>query len=358
MEASIILLIAFIIIEAYSLLKTPFNSYLASSMGILAIVLGLLGAYGLFKRNKIGGYLALISVILGVAANCQYTIKSSFQVIFENYSMLASSASLFILGALVMISIFRIRLDYWIEQRLQESDAKDPSSEEYAIETENVTKKYIVGSNVITAVNGISLKVKKGEFVSIMGPSGSGKSTLLNLIGALDRATSGRVLLDGMDISKLNDKELARLRNRKIGFVFQSYNLIARSTVKRNMELPALVSGLSKKERLKRIRELLDAVGLSGKMNRKPKTLSGGEQQRVAIARALMNNPEIVLADEPTGNVDSKTGRTIMNFFRKLNRERGTTMLIVTHDPEIARMTDRIIYIRDGRIFKEERREQ
>ncbi|RLI41688.1 ABC transporter ATP-binding protein [Candidatus Bathyarchaeota archaeon] len=255
-----------------------------------------------------------------------------------------------------MISIFKIRLDYWTEQQLEELDDRDPSSEEYAIETENVTKKYIVGSNVITAVNGISLKVKKGEFVSIMGPSGSGKSTLLNLIGALDRPTSGRVLIDGVDISRLDDKELARLRNRKIGFVFQSYNLIARSTVKRNMELPALVSGLSKKERLKRIRELLDVVGLSGKMDRKPKTLSGGEQQRVAIARALMNNPEIILADEPTGNVDSKTGRTIMNFFRKLNRERGTTMLIVTHDPEIARMTDRIIYIRDGRIFKEERK--
>ena len=357
MEASIILLIAFIIIEAYSLLKTPINSYLASSMGILAIVLGLLGAYGLFKRNKIGGYLALISVILGVAANCQYTIKSSLQVILENYSMLVSSVSLFILGALAMISIFRIRLDYWTEQQLEELDAKDPSSEEYVIETENVTKKYIVGSNVITAVNGISLKVKKGEFVSIMGPSGSGKSTLLNLIGALDRPTSGRVLINGVDISKLNDEELAGLRNRKIGFVFQSYNLIARSTVKKNMELPALVSGLSKKERLRRIRELLNAVGLSGKMDRKPKTLSGGEQQRVAIARALINNPEIVLADEPTGNVDSKTGKTIMNFFRKLNRERGTTMLIVTHDPEIAHMTDRIIYIRDGRIFKEERME-
>ena len=355
-EASIIFLFAFISIEAYSLLKTPPNSYLASSMGIAAIVLGLLGAYGLFKRNKAGGYPALISVTLGVASNFLCTIKLPFQKIFENYLMLASLVSLIILGALVMISIFKMKLNYQLEQRSRESNANDPSSDVYAIKTENVTKKYIVGPNVITAVNGISLKVKKGEFVSIMGPSGSGKSTLLNLIGALDKPTSGRVLIDGVDISKLDDKELASLRNRKIGFVFQSYNLIARSTVKRNMELPALVSGLPKKERLKRIRELLDVVGLSGKMDRKPKTLSGGEQQRVAIARALMNNPEIVLADEPTGNVDSKTGRTIMNFFRKLNRERGTTMLIITHDPEIAHMTDRIIYIRDGRIFKEERR--
>lgn len=225
----------------------------------------------------------------------------------------------------------------------------------YAIETENVTKKYFIGPVVIPALNGISLKIRKGEFTSIMGPSGSGKSTLLNLLGALDRPTSGKVFIDGVDISQLNDKELAKLRNEKIGFVFQAYNLINRSTVKRNMELPALVKGYPKEERMKRINELLSIVGLSDKLNRKPKTMSGGEQQRVAIARALMNDPEIILADEPTGNVDSKTGRMIMSFFRKLNKERGTTIVVITHDPEIARMTDRIIYIRDGRIFKEER---
>jgi putative ABC transport system ATP-binding protein len=187
-----------------------------------------------------------------------------------------------------------------------------------------------------------------------MGPSGSGKSTLLNLFGALDRPTSGKILIDGVDISKLDDEELAKIRNEKIGFVFQAYNLIARSTVKRNMELPMLVKGYSKEERMRRIRDLLSVVGLQDKLYRRPKTLSGGEQQRIAIARALVNDPEIILADEPTGNVDSKTGHVIMSFFRKLNKERGTTVVVVTHDPEVARMTDRIIYIRDGKIFKEE----
>jgi putative ABC transport system ATP-binding protein len=188
-----------------------------------------------------------------------------------------------------------------------------------------------------------------------MGPSGSGKSTLLNLIGALDKPTSGKVLIDGVDISLLNDNNLAKIRNEKIGFVFQAYNLVSRSSVFRNMELPAIVKGVERENRRKNISELLRIVGLSDKIFRKPKTLSGGEQQRVAIARALINNPEIVLADEPTGNVDSKTSIKIMTFLRKLNSERGTTVIVVTHDQEVANMTDKIIYIRDGKIFKEEK---
>ncbi|MCD6263007.1 ABC transporter ATP-binding protein [Candidatus Bathyarchaeota archaeon] len=224
----------------------------------------------------------------------------------------------------------------------------------YAIEVIDVRKEYRLGPNVVVALNGLNLRIRKGEFVAIMGPSGSGKSTLLNLIGALDRPTSGRVLIDGVDISTLDEDSLARLRNEKVGFVFQAYNLIARSTVMRNMELPALVRGYPREERLRRIRSLLNVVGLGDKLLRRPKTLSGGEQQRVAIARALINDPSIVLADEPTGNVDSKTGRVIMGFFRKLNQERGTTIVVVTHDPEVARMTDRILYLRDGRIVGEE----
>jgi len=362
-EAASLLLAAFISIEIYSLLKSFFNENLMISLkmenvvGILAIGLGLLGICELLRKSEAGGYLSLLSVIFGAAPNCWRMAEVFFTSRFE-ISAFISSISLVVLGVLIVIFIFKMDAGQNTSENPRSSissimDPK-PSEASYAIETENVTKKYFLGPNVISAVNGINLKIRKGEFVSIMGPSGSGKSTLLNLIGALDKPTSGRVLIDGVDISKLDDEELAKLRNRKIGFVFQAYNLIARSTVKRNMEIPALVKGLSREKRMRRIDELLSVVGLQEKLYRKPKTLSGGEQQRVAIARALMNDPEIVLADEPTGNVDSKTGHVIMSFFRKLNRERGTTMVVVTHDPEVARMTDRIIYIRDGRIVKEE----
>jgi len=364
LDVASVLLVAFIVIEAYYSLFSPSNRMLMisplmeKSLSLATISFGLVGIYGLWVKNKSGGYFSLLSVIIGIVPNCLYLLDEIFksQVDVAAFTL---PTTMLTLGILIIILLFKGYSDPESPVNSQSSalDAENSSANSnfYTIETDNVTKKYFIGPVVIPALNGISLKIRKGEFVSIMGPSGSGKSTLLNLLGALDRPTSGKVFIDGVDISQLDDKGLARLRNEKIGFVFQAYNLINRSTVKRNMELPALVKGYPKEERMRRINELLSIVGLSDKLNRKPKAMSGGEQQRVAIARALMNDPEIILADEPTGNVDSKTGRVIMGFFRKLNKERGTTIVVITHDPEIARMTDRIIYIRDGRIFKEER---
>ncbi|MGQ4891674.1 MAG: ABC transporter ATP-binding protein [Candidatus Njordarchaeia archaeon] len=224
----------------------------------------------------------------------------------------------------------------------------------YAIELIDVVKDYYVGPLVVHALRGVNLKVRKGEFIAIMGPSGSGKSTLLNMIGALDRPTRGKVLIDGIDISKLNDNQLAYLRNKKIGFVFQSYNLINRTNVLRNVEMPAIVTGMSKRERIERAISLLKAVGLEEEIYRQPKYLSGGQQQRVAIARALMNNPTIILADEPTGNLDSVAGAEVMKYFRKMNKEFGATVVVVTHDREVAETADRIIHLKDGKVVNEE----
>ena len=361
-EATSVLLAAFISIEIYSLLSSWLRGRVTPSLaqnGVIflttSIVLGIIGLCGLLARKRVSAYFSLLSVTIGAILNCQHILKATLlQGIALSFTRQIASI---ILGLAVIAILFHDQVDQEnsVDPHSSNSDAEFGDLEnQYVIETRNLVKKYFLGSNVINAVNGIDLKIRRGEFVSIMGPSGSGKSTLLNLLGALDKPTSGKVLIDGVDISQLDDKGLAKLRNEKIGFVFQAYNLIARSTVKRNMELPALVKGCSKEERMRKIKELLSIVGLSDKMYRKPTTLSGGEQQRVAIARALMNDPDIILADEPTGNVDSKTGRVIMNFFRRLNRERGTTMVVVTHDPEVARMTDRIIYIRDGRIFREE----
>ncbi len=226
---------------------------------------------------------------------------------------------------------------------------------DFIIETINLTKVYRMGMVSVPALKGVNLQVERGEFISIMGPSGSGKSTLLNLIGALDRPTSGKVIVDGIDISTLSDDQLAMFRNRKIGFVFQFFNLIQRTTVLRNVELPLIVRGVPRRERLKRAYDLLERVGLGDKIYRKPNELSGGERQRVAIARALINEPAVVLADEPTGNVDSKTGMEVINLMRKMNRELGTTFVIVTHDPMVANSTERIIFLRDGQIHGEKR---
>jgi len=227
-------------------------------------------------------------------------------------------------------------------------------SKETAVETEELTKVYRTGSIDFAALRGITMKVEKGELVSVVGPSGSGKSTLLNLIGMLDQPTAGKVLVNGLDTSKLNQRQRADFRNQYIGFIFQSHNLIARTSALRNVELPGLVTGIPGHERTKKAVDLLHRVGLGDKVRRKPTELSGGEQQRVAIARALMNRPAIVLGDEPTGNLDSKTGYEVVELVRELNREMNITFVLVTHNPEVANATRRIIHLRDGKIALDE----
>lgn len=217
----------------------------------------------------------------------------------------------------------------------------------WVIQAENLTKVYKMGEVEVHALNGLSMKIACGEIVSIMGPSGSGKSTLMNIIGCLDRPTSGEYILDDEPVARLTDDQLATIRNRKVGFVFQSFNLLSRATALANVELPLRYSGVTRGAREK-ARAALEAVGLSDRMDHRPNELSGGQQQRVAIARALVNDPAIILADEPTGNLDTKSGHEIMDLLLNLNREHGTTLIIVTHAPDIAAQSQRIIRIRDG----------
>lgn len=225
----------------------------------------------------------------------------------------------------------------------------------FIVETIDLTKEYQQGGQKFRAIDSINLKISNGEFVSIMGPSGSGKSTLLHLIGALDKPTGGKVIFDGVDLSKLNDNQLAELRNRELGFIFQSFNLIHRMDALGNVEIPLTIFGVPRKERRDRAMKLLEIVGLKERVRHKPSELSGGEQQRVAIARALINDPKLILCDEATGNLDSKTGQEIMGLLRRLNEEHGKTFILVTHDPIVAQLTDRIIQVRDGRIVGEKR---
>jgi putative ABC transport system ATP-binding protein len=215
------------------------------------------------------------------------------------------------------------------------------------IEARDLQKIYIMGEVEVQALRGVSFSIRRGEIVSIMGPSGSGKSTLMNTLGCLDRPSSGEYLLDGESVATLNDDQLADIRNRKVGFVFQSFNLLSRQTAITNVELPLRYSGRTDGRRERAI-EALKAVGLEDRMTHRPYELSGGQQQRVAIARAIVNNPAIIMADEPTGNLDSKVGREIMNLLLNLNKESGTTLIIVTHDPAIAEQTQRVIRLRDG----------
>ena len=218
------------------------------------------------------------------------------------------------------------------------------------IELENVTKVYRMGKVEVYALNGVSLSIKEGEMISIIGASGSGKSTLLNVIGCLDRPTSGRYLLEGADVSRLNDNKLAEMRNRKFGFVFQEYNLLSRATALSNVELPLIYGG--NRHKRQRAMEALERVGLAPRAKHKPTELSGGEQQRVAIARALVNNPALILADEPTGNLDSHSTAEIISIFQELNRD-GITVIIVTHEADIASQTQRTIRLSDGEIVSQ-----
>ncbi len=217
------------------------------------------------------------------------------------------------------------------------------------IQVREITKIYRMGAVEVPALRGVSFDVARGELIAIMGPSGSGKSTLMNILGCLDRPTAGEYLLDGQLVSQLNDDQLAGIRNRKVGFVFQSFNLLPRMTALANVELPLRYAGMLSGTREK-AQAALEAVGLGDRLMHKPSELSGGQQQRVAIARALVNNPAIILADEPTGNLDTRSGQEIMGLLVTLNRDQGTTIVLVTHDPEIAAYAERVIHIRDGQI--------
>jgi putative ABC transport system ATP-binding protein len=225
--------------------------------------------------------------------------------------------------------------------------------EQPAIKFENVWKIYKLGRVEVPALRGLNIEIKRGEHVAIMGPSGSGKSTFLHLAGALDRPTRGRVLIEGRDPSKMSDEELSRLRNELIGFVFQTFNLIPRLTALENVMLPLAIKGVNGEERMRRAKEALEMVGLAHRMNHRPIELSGGEQQKVAIARAIVTSPRIILADEPTGNLDSASATEVVGLLTRLNRELGVTLVVVTHNPETAAPAKRIVRMRDGVVYEE-----
>ena len=237
------------------------------------------------------------------------------------------------------------------------TDAAEPKSPEAGskpvIRLENVFKTYDLGEIQVQALRGVSLDVREGEFVAVMGPSGSGKSTVMNILGCLDRPTKGRYFLDGVDVSGMTKTELARIRNKKLGFVFQQFNLLSRTSALENVELPAVYAGISAEERTDRAMEALTRVGLADRAGHHPSQLSGGQQQRVAIARGLVNRPSILLADEPTGNLDSRTSVEIMDILQTLNNEQGLTIILVTHEPDIAQFAKRNLLFRDGKLVRD-----
>src|SRR5918996_5324609 len=235
----------------------------------------------------------------------------------------------------------------------QTNNTNNDERQTYTLRVEKLSKIFYSPAGGIVVLRDINIRIKKGEFVSIVGPSGSGKSTLLNIIGALDRPTAGKVFIKDIDIFSLNDFEIALLRNNLIGFIFQSYNLINRTTVLKNVEIPGILAGMKKNERIDRALRLLDILGIKDKTKSSPSNLSGGEQQRVAIARAIMNNPAVILADEPTGNLDTKTGQDVFNLLKMLSNKFRRTIIMVTHNPDLSKATDRVIHLKDGIIEKE-----
>ena len=223
------------------------------------------------------------------------------------------------------------------------------------IELKDIMKTYVMGDNIVHALNHVDVTIDYGEFTAIMGASGSGKSTMMNILGCLDRPTSGEYYLDGKEIAGYNDDELAHTRNAKIGFVFQNFNLLSKLTAQANVALPLIYAGVGEEERMERAKRALEAVGLGDRLDHKPMEMSGGQRQRVAIARALINDPPVIMADEPTGNLDTKSSYEIMDIFKKMN-EQGKTVIMVTHEPDIAAYTKRILVMRDGKLVSDERR--
>lgn len=238
-----------------------------------------------------------------------------------------------------------------VVEKSTQNEVIDNSS--FALRVENLSKIYDSSAGRVVALDNVSFAIKRGEFVSVVGPSGSGKSTVLNMVGALDRPTSGKIYIDGIDIFSLNDSEIATMRNGRIGFIFQSFNLINRTTVHKNVRLPGMIAGMSNDDVNSRTMKILEALGIADKRDQKPVNLSGGQQQRVAIARSLINNPTIILADEPTGNLDTKTGDDVFDMLKMLSHKFKRTIVMVTHNPELAESTDRSILLRDGRIEKD-----